>query len=79
MPRTFIAEVIGTAILALFGCGAAVLMGAHIGMTGIAFAFGFSIVAAAYGLGAVSGAHLNPAVSLGVFMAGRMSGVALMT
>jgi aquaporin Z len=79
MTKTFIAEVIGTAILVLFGCGAAVLMGAEIGMTGIAFAFGLAIVAAAYGIGPISGAHLNPAVSLGAFMAGRMPGSALLT
>jgi len=74
MSKIFIAEVIGTAILVLFGVGAAVLMGAQIGMMGIAFAFGLSIVAAAYGLGLIAGAHLNPAVSLGMFLAGRMTG-----
>jgi aquaporin Z len=79
VSKNFVAEVIGTAILVLFGCGAAVLMGAQIGMTGISFAFGLAIVAAAYGIGPISGAHLNPAVSLGVFLAGRMSGGALVT
>jgi aquaporin Z len=79
MSKTFIAEVIGTAILVLFGCGAAVLMGAQIGMTGISFAFGLAIVAAAYGLGPISGAHLNPAVSLGAFLAGRISAASLVT
>lgn len=78
MTKTFIAEVIGTAILVLFGCGAAVLMGAQIGMLGIALAFGLAIVAAAYGIGQISGAHLNPAVSLGAFMAGRMPADALL-
>jgi aquaporin Z len=69
----FIAEFIGTFILVLFGCGAAVLGGDHVGQVGIAFAFGLSIVAAAYGIGAISGAHVNPAVSLGFFVSGRMS------
>ena len=73
MTRKLIAEVIGTAILVLLGCGSAVIAGPAIGFTGIALAFGLAIVAAAYGLGAISGAHLNPAVSFGMASAGRMS------
>lgn len=73
MSNKLLAEALGTAILVLFGCGSAVIAGAAIGFTGIAFAFGLSIVAVAYGMGAISGAHLNPAVSLGMAMAGRMT------
>ncbi len=72
MLHKFAAEALGTFILVLFGCGSAVLMGDQIGMTGISLAFGLAIVAAAYGLGPISGAHLNPAVSLGALVAGRI-------
>jgi len=73
-----LAEFIGTFTLVLFGCGAAVIAGMGTGPTsidvlGIAFAFGLAIVAMAYGIGPVSGCHVNPAVSFGVLMAGRMS------
>ena len=73
MSHKVVAEIFGTFILVFFGCGAAVLMGAQIGFHGIAVAFGLSIVAAAYGLGTLSGAQLNPAVSLGFLLSGRMS------
>jgi len=72
-----IAEFIGTFALVFFGCGAAVVGGMGPGPTtvnllGIASAFGFAIVAMAYGIGPISGCHVNPAVSFGVFVAGRM-------
>ncbi len=70
--KPFIAELIGTFTLVLFGCGAAVLAGGEVGQLGIAFAFGLAIVAMAYGIGPISGCHINPAVSFGAFLAGRM-------
>ncbi len=74
MIKKFAAEFVGTMVLVLFGCGAAVLGGFdNVGQLGIALAFGFAIVAMAYGIGPVSGCHVNPAVSLAAFVAGRMS------
>lgn len=71
--KKYFAEAIGTFILVLFGCGTAVVAGDKVGILGIAFAFGFGLVAAAYGIGPISGCHINPAVSLGFWSAGRMS------
>lgn len=73
MSRKLFAEALGTFVLVILGCGAAVLMGDKIGMHGIAMAFGIGVIAAAYGLGAISGAHLNPAVTIGMVSSGRMS------
>src|SRR5258708_30052186 len=72
------AEFIGTFALVFFGCGAAVIAGMGTGGTavdvlGIASAFGLAIVAMAYGIGPISGCHVNPAVSFGVYVAGRLS------
>ena len=72
-----IAEFIGTFTLVLIGCGTAVVAGEKVGYLGIAFAFGFALVAMAYGIGPISGCHINPAVSIGVFTAGRMSAAEL--
>ena len=71
--KKYLAEFVGTFTLVLFGCGAAVVAGKSVGVLGIAFAFGLALLAMAYGIGSVSGCHINPAVSVGVFIAGRMS------
>jgi len=70
------AEFIGTFILVLGGCGTAVFASSQdfVGILGVALAFGLTIIAAAYAIGHISGAHLNPAVSLGVWACGRMQG-----
>lgn len=68
-----LAEFIGTFTLVLFGCGSAVIAGADIGLTGISFAFGLALIGMAYGIGPVSGCHINPAVTLGVVASGRMT------
>lgn len=71
--KKYLAEAIGTFILVLFGCGTAVVAGDKVGIVGIAFAFGFALIAAAYGIGPISGCHINPAVSLGAWIAGRLT------
>jgi len=70
--KKYLAEFVGTFILVLFGCGTAVVAGDKVGILGIAFAFGLALIGAAYGIGPISGCHINPAVSLGVWTAGRM-------
>ena len=71
--KKYTAELLGTFVLTLFGCGSAAIAGATLGTLGIAFAFGLSIVAMAYAIGDISGCHINPAVSLGVWMSGKMT------
>lgn len=71
--KKYAAELVGTFILVLFGVGTAVIAGNLVGIVGIALAFGFGQLAAIYAVGPVSGSHVNPAVSLGVYVAGRMS------
>ncbi len=70
MLKKAIAEFIGTFVLVLFGTGVAVIGGGieGIGTLGIAMAFGLSIVAMAYSIGTISGCHINPAVSVAMFI-----------
>ena len=65
------AECLGTFVLVFGGCGTALF--GHVGFIGVAIAFGLTVIAMAYGVGHISGAHLNPAVSFGVWVNGRMS------
>ncbi len=68
-------------VLVLMGCGSAVFsgsvagtVGAGTGTLGVALAFGLAVVAMAYTIGGISGCHINPAITLGVYLSGRMSG-----
>ncbi len=73
--KKYIAEFIGTATLVIMGCGSAMALGCDTagGHLAVALAFGLAIVATAYVIGGISGCHINPAVSLGVLLSGRMS------
>ncbi len=75
--KKLLAEFIGTFWLVLGGCGSALIAGKFpeigIGLVGVAMAFGLTVLTMVYAIGPVSGAHLNPAVSFGLWMAGRFS------
>src|SRR5665647_3421033 len=72
--KKYVAELIGTMVLVLMGCGSAVIAGFYIGNVGIAFAFGLAVLAMVYAIGSISGCHINPAISISMFVAGKLSG-----
>ena len=73
--KKYFAECLGTFVLTFLGCGTAMMLGCGTpaGVVGTAIAFGLAVVAMAYTIGGISGCHINPAITLGVALSGRMS------
>lgn len=74
--KKYLAELVGTFVLTFLGCGTAVSLNCGsdtASVVGTAIAFGLSVVAMAYTIGGISGCHINPAITLGVLLSGRMS------
>ena len=77
--KKYLAEMIGTMVLVLMGCGSAVFAGtnqpfAAVGTLGVAFAFGLSVLTMVYTIGKISGCHINPAITLGMLLSKKISG-----
>lgn len=79
LSQKVVAELIGTFALVLFGCGAAAIAGhttdgalSGLGLLGIAFAFGLAQLIMCYAIGGISGSHINPAVTIGMLVAGKI-------
>jgi len=70
--KKYVAELIGTLVLVLMGCGSAVLAGAQIGFVGISFAFGLAVLAMVYAIGGVSGCHINPAITVAMLVSRKI-------
>ncbi len=72
--KKYLAELIGTLVLVLIGCGSAVIAGGHIGFAGISAAFGLAVMAMVYAIGSISGCHINPAITVAMLVAGKIKG-----
>jgi aquaporin Z len=72
--KKYLAEFIGTAALVLVGCGSAVIAGGQIGFFGISFAFGLTVLAMVYAIGPISGCHINPAITVAMWIADKIKG-----
>ncbi|MFW3146000.1 MAG: aquaporin Z [Thermoplasmatota archaeon] len=70
--KKYIAEMIGTFVLVLIGCGSAVIAGERIGFLGISFAFGLAVLAMVYAIGPISGCHINPAITVAMWIGGKI-------
>ena len=70
--KKYVAELLGTFVLVLMGCGSAVLAGSYIGFVGISFAFGLAVLAMVYAIGGISGCHINPAVTVSMLAAKKI-------
>jgi aquaporin Z len=70
--KKYWAELIGTFVLVLIGCGSAVIAGKFIGFLGISLAFGLAVLAMVYAIGSISGCHINPAITVAMLVAGKI-------
>jgi aquaporin Z len=72
--KKYFAELIGTLALVLIGCGSAVIAGSYISVVGISFAFGLTVLAMVYAIGNISGCHINPAITIAMWVADKIKG-----
>jgi aquaporin Z len=76
--KKYLAEMIGTLVLVLMGCGSAVIAGANVGglsgngIVGVSLAFGLAVLVMVYAIGGISGCHINPAISISMLAAGKL-------
>ena len=72
--KKYLAELSGTLFLVLIGCGSVVIAGQQVGFLGIAFAFGLTVLVMVYAIGPISGCHINPAITVAMLVAKKISG-----